>query len=325
MDVTVIICTYNRCESLAKALASIALSVLNDSLEWEVLVVDNNSCDQTRAVVHDFSYRYPGRFRYLFESTQGKSHALNSGIADAAGQILAFTDDDVTVDPLWLTNLITPLLVENWTGAAGRIRLESNFEPPAWFAIEGPLSLAQSLVQFDRGDQKKPLDEAPFGANMAFRRSMFEKYGAFRTDLGRRGESLIGNEDTEFAKRLMGGGERLLYVPSAVVNHPVCPHRATKKYFRSYFFAHGRSMARESGFKLSIWNIPGQSLSEIRGKLRWLASLDRYWFLNARGRFFYELALLDSLGKIVEGYRCFKDPKRNAGSQRAGPLQNATD
>ena len=68
MNVTVIICTYNRCQSLAKALGSVASSVLPDSVEWEVLVVDNNSKDQTPEVVDGFSRRHPGRFRYLFEA-----------------------------------------------------------------------------------------------------------------------------------------------------------------------------------------------------------------------------------------------------------------
>jgi glycosyltransferase involved in cell wall biosynthesis len=73
MKITVILCTYNRCEALAKALASITALTLPGSVEWEVLVIDNNSSDETRAVVEDFRRRYPGRFRYMFEPQQGKS------------------------------------------------------------------------------------------------------------------------------------------------------------------------------------------------------------------------------------------------------------
>lgn len=75
--ITVILCTYNRHQSLVTALESIAGSELPESIEWEVLVVDNNSSDPTRDVVEDFCRRYPGRFRYLFEPLQGKSYALN--------------------------------------------------------------------------------------------------------------------------------------------------------------------------------------------------------------------------------------------------------
>ena len=106
--VTVILCTYNRCQSLSKALQSVAASEMPTSAVWEVLVVDNNSHDQTREVVEDFSRRYPGRFRYLFEPKPGKSHALNAGIREAHGEILVFIDDDVTVDKNWLSNLTAP-------------------------------------------------------------------------------------------------------------------------------------------------------------------------------------------------------------------------
>lgn len=78
MDITVILCTYNRSERLAKALASVAVQELSPGVQWEVLVVDNNSRDQTPVVVQKFSEEYPGRFRYLFEPKPGKSFALNA-------------------------------------------------------------------------------------------------------------------------------------------------------------------------------------------------------------------------------------------------------
>src|SRR5271166_3382652 len=105
MKITVILCTYNRCVSLSSALESVAATTFSDPVEWEVLVVDNNSKDQTREVIQDYCRRSPGRFRYLFEGRQGKSYALNTGIRAAEGDVLAFMDDDVTVDPRWLQNL----------------------------------------------------------------------------------------------------------------------------------------------------------------------------------------------------------------------------
>ena len=100
MNVTVIIVTYNRCQSLAKALESVVLSSLPTSVEWEVLVVDNNSSDQTLQVAEDFRARYPDRFRYLRQPNPGKSFGLNAGILASRGDILAFIDDDVTVNRL---------------------------------------------------------------------------------------------------------------------------------------------------------------------------------------------------------------------------------
>jgi GT2 family glycosyltransferase len=222
---------------------------------------------------------------------------------EARGEIIAFTDDDVTVDPVWLQNLTAVLQGGQFAGAGGRIRAGHDFLPPRWMATSGPFNLASSLAQFDLGDQECVLDKAPFGANMAFRKIMFEKYGGFRTDLGRRGKSLIGNEDTEFCERLMAAGERLCYVPSAVVNHPVYEERLKKKYFRSYWFAHGRSIARQAGQRLSIWRAPRYCLGDFKRKLRWMSSLDRRWFMSPQGRFFCEVHALHTLGEVVESCR----------------------
>ena len=122
MNITVILCTYNRCATLSRALASVAASELPQVAKWEVIVVDNNSTDGTRAVVEEFCRQHPGRFRYLFESRQGLSQARNAGIREARGDILAFMDDDVTVEPTWLWNLTANLCDGEWAGAGGRCR-----------------------------------------------------------------------------------------------------------------------------------------------------------------------------------------------------------
>jgi glycosyltransferase involved in cell wall biosynthesis len=300
MKITVILCTYNRYQSLVAALESILASNLPSAVEWEVLIVDNNSRDQTRRVAKEFCHRFPAHFRYLFEPNQGLSQARNAGIQEARGGIIAFTDDDVTVEPSWLENLVSPLDDNKWSGTAGRIRLGAEFSPPPWLAVRGAFNLGGALAQFDEGETQAELTRAPFGANMAFRKCVFENYGNFRTDLGRNGGSLIGREDTEFCERLLTAGEHICYVPSAVVNHPVRRERLTKKYFRSYWFAQGRSSARQAGKRLSIWSIPRRCLKEFKQGLKWMFSLDRRWFLSPQGRFFCEAQLLQAAGEIVE-------------------------
>jgi len=119
IKVSIILCTYNRCRLLVSALESAAALQVPESIDYEIVVVDNNSKDQTRSVIEGFCSRYPRRFRYLFERQQGKSHALNAGIRNAQGDILAFMDDDVTVEPTWLENLIAPLQDSQWAGSGG--------------------------------------------------------------------------------------------------------------------------------------------------------------------------------------------------------------
>ena len=67
IKVSIILCTYNRCQLLVSALESAAALKMSESIDYEIVVVDNNSNDQTRAVIEDFCRRYPERFRYLYE------------------------------------------------------------------------------------------------------------------------------------------------------------------------------------------------------------------------------------------------------------------
>jgi glycosyltransferase involved in cell wall biosynthesis len=303
MNITVILCTHNRCQSLAKALASAAALRVPESLEWEVLVVDNNSRDQTREVVKEFADQYPGRFRYLFEPQPGKSYALNTGIREARGTVLAFIDDDVSVEPYWLMNLTAALHSGESAGAGGRILPEKNFSPPGWLSLTGPrgrYALAP-LALFDLGEQPGALAEPPFGTNMAFRKEMFEKHGYFRTDLGPRPGSEIRNEDTEFGARLLAQGERIRYEPSAVVYHTVSEDRVQKKYYLDWWFDKGRADIRQFGIPTNAWCVLGIPLYLFRRlavwTLRWMVTFD------PPRRFHSKLAVWAKAGEILECYR----------------------
>jgi glycosyltransferase involved in cell wall biosynthesis len=308
MTITVILCTYNRSGVLAKALDSLACSRVAEATEWEVLVVDNNSRDQTRAVVKEFCRREPGHFRYLFEPEPGKSYALNRGIREARGEILAFLDDDITVEPDWLQNLASAFNHAEWSGVGGRTVPDRNFSPPGWLPFREPYFFGGILCAlFDFGDQPGELHQAPYGANMAFRKTMFEKYGGFRTDLGPSPNREIPrpNEDTEFGRRLMAAGERLWYEPTAIVYHPILEERLNKEYFLSWWFDFGRALIRERGPRPSFYGIPRYYLSIPRmlsthlpiRVLQWLCT----W--NPSDRFFKKCWVRMTLGQIVEIYR----------------------
>lgn len=302
MRITVILCTYNRCDSLAKALDSLAGSIAPETVDWEVLVVDNNSSDQTQEVVEGFCRRFPGRFHYLFEPQQGKSHALNSGVREARGEILAFVDDDVTVDPGWLHNLTSVLHNGEWAGAGGRILAVHGFVPPPWLALDGPRNLGMVLcAQFDLGDHPIELRDAPYGTNMAFRREMFEKYGNFRVDLGPSPNSELRNEDTEYGRRLMASGERLRYVPSAIVYHGIHESRVRKGFFLSWWFDHGKGAIREAEeipCTIEIVRLIGRTLPSAIGSV---LSFD------PQRRFYRKCMVWHAAGKLAEAHRRSKE------------------
>jgi glycosyltransferase involved in cell wall biosynthesis len=268
----------------------------------EILVVDNNSRDRTPEVVEEFCRRHPERVRYLFEPQPGKSHALNTGIRAARGEVLAFVDDDVTVEPGWLEKLTRPLLSGEHAGAGGRIFPDTAFSPPAWLPLSGPHSLGGALALFDCGDDAMDLIYPPYGTNMAFRKEVFVKYGDFRTDLGPRPGSEIRNEDTEFGRRLMTAGERLRYEPSAVVYHAMPTHRLQKSYFLRWFFDFGKATAREWPAGGPVFGLPRRYVRTMRvitvevpvWSFRWLVAL------NPKRRFHAKTWVWVSFGQIAE-------------------------
>ncbi len=308
MNLTVVLCSYNRGESLARALNSAAALTVPESIGWQILVVDNNSTDHTSEVCEEFCRRYPDRFHYLFEPQQGLSYARNAGVREARGDIIVFMDDDVTVEPTWLHNLTAELHGGEWAGAGGRVLPLWTCPPPRWLPREGRYALAP-LTVFDMGAEAGELTEAPFGANMAFRKEMFQKYGGFRTDLGRRPGTLIGNEDTEFGKRLLMGGERLRYEPSALMYHPVQEARIQKDYFLAWWFDKSRADVMEFGIprdaKWHIWAVSlDQFLRLAMSTLRWMIAM------GPSRRFSRKLNVWKVAGRIVECYRQALERKR---------------
>jgi glycosyltransferase involved in cell wall biosynthesis len=310
MNITVIVCTYNRSGLLQTALESIVASEIPAGIAWEILVADNNSNDGTRAMVEEFIRRHPGRLRYLFEPRQGKSNALNSAIAAAKGEVVAFADDDITVDSQWLYALTAPVMNGPWMGSGGRVLAQWKSTAPAWLE-RGSWMLAGPLVHFDPELKAGQLNETPVGTNMAVRKSLFARYGGFRTDLGPRPGDEIRNEDSEFARRLMRAGESLYYEPSAIVYHPIPENRLTKDYFLAWWFGKGRSEVRESGISSEVrWRVSGIPFSFLRRLIRW--TVQWMFTVNKKGRFGCKINVWKLAGEITESRKRSATPALRA-------------
>jgi len=321
MDITVIICTWNRSKALAGVLTSLEASVVPAGIDWEVLVVDNNSSDDTRAICELFIEKTPRRFRYLFEGKQGKTNALNAGIEQAEGELLALTDDDVTVDPHWVAAIYDAFREFDCAAIGGRIVPVWNCQKPSWVSLDGPFHHTGygGIVHFDKGDSPSVLSKTTVvGANMALRKSVVEKYGPYRSDLNRIND-LLGGEDTEYCWRLLRAGERVVYVPQAVVYHPVEAYRTTRKYIQSFAFHYGRWTVRvgeiPEGTK-RYFGVP-RYLFPIALKRwgRWMASI------GTKRRFFNKLELCHTLGQMVESKRWTKSRQAPTPIGRFDPVK----
>ena len=247
MDATVLIATFNRASLLDETLQSIRDLRVAPGRTWDVIVVDNNSTDATRAVVERQARDFPVPLRYLFEPAQGRSSALNAGIAAASASIVAMTDDDVRVDAGWLDAACDALLAPEDPSigyAGGPVIPLWEANPPAWLDLTRGDLWGTIAIQ-DHGDRPFVYEAArrvPLGANMAVRRSLFAAIGTFRDDLGRsNGTLVLGQEVPELLARARAAKFTGVYVPTMRVQHHIPARRLTREYFRRWWFGKGVS------------------------------------------------------------------------------------
>lgn len=276
--ISVVVCTYNRSKILRAALQSLSAMTVPPDVQWELIVIDNNSQDETADAVAQFSKTSPVDVRYVFETQQGKSHALNRGIREAHGDIIAFTDDDVIVDKLWLFHISKTFQDFECMAVAGKVVPAWSGSKPHWFYEERPYPLGFAIAHFDLGGTARRITQSGFGANVAFTKEAFAKYGLFRTDLGPIKDVHMSGEETEFFGRLINGREVIAYTPDAVVHHPVEKARVRKAYFQSWYFNFGRSQVRVEGVPknaVRYFGVPRYLFRMIaRNVLGWICTLD---------------------------------------------------
>lgn len=255
MHASIIVCTYNRAESLAHTLGCLGKQQLRASIDWEVIVIDNNSSDATRATVEATMPGFP-QLRYAFEGRQGLSHARNHGIELASGDIVLFTDDDVCPEPDWTQVILDSMAEHGCAACGGYIAPVWEKRPPPWLTERFYGFLA---IKTDTGERQiVSRSDTPFGANMAFRRELFARHGSFDVTRGRMGNVLASGEDGELFERILNAGGKVMYFPKARVHHRVEAFRVEKAYFRRWRFQTSRNLAISRGVpgERRIFNIP---------------------------------------------------------------------
>jgi glucosyl-dolichyl phosphate glucuronosyltransferase len=250
MEFTVIICTYNRAGNLPRCLDALSAQQGVEGRDWEVLVVDNNSTDNTPEVVADLAKKLPIKVRYEREPEQGLNYARNTGIRQSTGKYFSYVDDDILVSKVWLTSLIEAFDANDADAVGGRIHLDPSITLPKW--IRPDTDMRGFLGYQDFGEDPLRLDghhRYPFGGNMAFNRRVVERIGYFNPNLGRKGagkkrSELFKGAETDYFHRLAASGEvRIFYAPNAIVYHQVMPFQLEKKYFRTIHFNAGYQKA----------------------------------------------------------------------------------
>ena len=243
--VAILIATYNRATLLGETLDVLARSRTSPRLRWDVIVIDNNSTDDTRAVVEARQPGYPAPLTYLREGRQGRSAALNAGIRATTAPLLLFTDDDVRVDEGWIEAGVHALAAgADYVG--GPVSPIWETAPPAWLDLTRS-DLWGTVAILDYGREPFAFEDrrlVPLGANMGVRRSLIERIGGFRIDLGRTSSQRpLGQEVPELLARARARGLRGQYVPEMHVQHHIPSARLTRRYFRRWWNGKGFSKA----------------------------------------------------------------------------------
>ncbi|MEO5898229.1 MAG: glycosyltransferase [Vicinamibacterales bacterium] len=310
--VSVVVSTYNRADRLPLALES--LIAQEGGVPYEIIVVDNNSTDTTRAVVEGLAVRNGDNVRYAFEPRQGLSHARNTGIALSRGEIVAFTDDDVRAAPDWLLQLKRTLDEHlDVVYAGGRVLPNWLEPPPSWLtkAHWGPLALQDYGGQPIRTGQERAM--CLVGANMAFRREVFDRVGNFTPSLGRVKDGIGSTEDHDMQLRIWAAGLSGIYSPAPVVTADVTPDRLLKDYHRRWHRGNGRHCAKMRVRELVPTDVgpmsPPQDIVKLFGAPAFVyADLVRYahlWVVAALSRddtFFYANQLRHVWAYIQQSY-----------------------
>ena len=210
---------------------------------WELLVIDNNSKDRTPAIVKQFEDRLP--LRYIFEGVQGLSAARNRAVDEFRGTTVLFTDDDVRIDGGWLRAYERAIQIFPEAGYfGGRIIPEWSGRRPRWLREPCLPSIDGVLVWFDHGHETRLFSEdepTPFGASFGLRRSLLERIGNFRLELGCNGASVGRSEETDVLLRAKAAGAQGAYVGKALCLHFTDPRRLTVRSLYRYGIAGGKS------------------------------------------------------------------------------------
>jgi len=231
--ISVIICTYNRDKYIYGVLQSIALNAYPKS-KYEIVLVNNNSTDNTEAEVARFAADYPDvKLRNFIEKNQGVAYARNRGTEEAIGNILIFVDDDATVNREYIAGYAAFFEANpNIYAAGGPIFPDyEDGEEPEWMTYF-IRRLLTAYLYFGDKERNFPFNNYPGGGNAAYRREVFDKVGFYDIDLGRTGGMLVaGGEEKDIFRKMSAAGIKFKYLPQCILYHKIPRYKLEKDYF----------------------------------------------------------------------------------------------
>jgi glucosyl-dolichyl phosphate glucuronosyltransferase len=245
--ITVAIPTHNRARLLRESLVSIAALKIPADVDAECVVIDNNSTDDTRAVVEMFAETSSIPTRYVREERVGSSYARNRAVDEAVGEFIFFIDDDAVAEADWAAEMLAEIERRGLDAACGMVLPRWTQAPPRWLGRSLYVRLAvheeEKLARLPRAQVETVHNY--FSANVGFRRRTFDRFGRFRDELGVVGANPMSGEDTELFTRILAHGGAMGFASRARVHHIISRERMTRRYLlrKSYAFGFGSAIA----------------------------------------------------------------------------------
>lgn len=244
VDVTAAICTAGERDTLEGSLRTLLGQDPDTPVDLEVVVVDNSRHDNgfVQGVVERCARSAGVPVQCVRETRVGLGYARNAAVAAAEGEVIAFLDDDVLVDPRWASELVKAYRETGAAVVGGRIDPVWTVERPPWLGDE----LLGYLSILDHGPDRKlcSYPRYPFGANISFQRDLLRELGGFATNLGGGGGPTYLMDETEVCRRVERAGRQILYAPTVRVGHIVPASRVTRDFFVKRAAVLGRATAR---------------------------------------------------------------------------------
>jgi glycosyltransferase involved in cell wall biosynthesis len=245
MEITIAICTWNRADMLRETLRSLKTALTDVTSELEVIVVNNNSSDATDSVISDAMPHLP--LRRLFEPQAGLSNARNAAVKAARGNYIVWTDDDVLVDPGWVSAY--QRAIQAYPGAAflgGPVAPLLRGRPPRWLT-EAWSQIDRVYAAIDHSPTPFEIKQPkflPYGANFAVRRSDLHTI-QYDVKLGRQPSNYwLAGEEFVLLRELLQRGLTGWWLPDARVQHVVPRSRQSFRQFAAHGIGNGRTYAR---------------------------------------------------------------------------------
>jgi glycosyltransferase involved in cell wall biosynthesis len=237
VSISILIATRDRAASLLRTLDSLFIPSNTATEDWEVIVADNGSNDDTLAVCRMFSERYPDHFKFVYESRGGKSCALNQGIPMCQGEVLALIDDDVICHVDYLDAIRSSIADSKECVLQGRVHVDYDGKLPDWFDEH----FESMMCKIDLGDNVRELPREFWGLNVVLPMGGIAKVGGFCPEMGPGAMGFA--EDAEFSRRLRRARYRVVYHPRIVVRHQISSHRLAAFYVLKRSYLIGLSFA----------------------------------------------------------------------------------